>query len=295
MKIFDCFTYLNEDLILDIRLHELNEFVDKFIIVESSFTHSGEKKEFNFNIEKFKKFSNKIIYIPIDKVPKNYVKTNEEENQIDIKIKKISNAIILENFQRNNIIQGLKSASDNDLILISDIDEIPNLNSLNTFDLSKILIFKQIFIQYKLNLYLKDFIWHGSKGCLKKNFITPQWMRNVKSKKYNFYRLDTLFSNEKYQNIMFIENGGWHFSNVMSVDKILYKIQSFLHHADAPKEIIDKQFFQNLIDNKKIIYDHSIDKKGDRYSNQKNLSTLQFDLLPTYIKKYKDKFNEWLV
>ena len=72
MKVFDTFTYFNENMILDIRLNELNAFVDKFVIVESTFTHSGEAKKLNFRIENFKKFSDKIIYVIIDDVPDNY-------------------------------------------------------------------------------------------------------------------------------------------------------------------------------------------------------------------------------
>ena len=71
MKIFDCFLYNNENLVLDIRLNTLNQFVEKFIIVESQYDHQGNKKELNFKIEKFKIFKNKINYTILEEFPKN--------------------------------------------------------------------------------------------------------------------------------------------------------------------------------------------------------------------------------
>ena len=118
--------YFNEELILEGRLNELNQYVDKFIIVESSYTHSGENKGFNFNKEKFKKFADKIEYIQVNEKPKNLIEISNNDNLSDINSKKIQNALILENYQRNSIMRGLEVASDMDFIIISDIDEIPN-------------------------------------------------------------------------------------------------------------------------------------------------------------------------
>ena len=169
MKIFDCFMYFNEELMLEVRLNELNQYVDKFIIVESSYTHSGENKGFNFNKEKFKKFADKIEYIQVNEKPKNLIEISNNDNLSDINSKKIQNALILENYQRNSIMRGLEDASDMDFIIISDIDEIPNFKKV---DLKKnrdrIILFKQYFFHYKFNLYLKDFYFFGSKGCMKK-------------------------------------------------------------------------------------------------------------------------------
>ena len=95
--------YFNEDLVLDVRLNELNPHIDKFIIIESNFTHSGEKKNFNFDIENFKKFENKIIYLKLDQKPKNLIEISEHDNQDEIKRKQIENALILENFSKKII------------------------------------------------------------------------------------------------------------------------------------------------------------------------------------------------
>ena len=288
--------FFNEDFILDIRLNELNQYVDKFVIVESNFTHSGEKKNFNFQIEKYSKFKNKIIYIKIKDKPKNLIEIYTSDTKKQIKQKQIINSLILENYQRNYLQNAIKEFNDNDFILISDVDEIPNLKLI---DLNKyknfIIIFEQYFFHYKLNLYLKDFFFHGSKGCLKKNLKSPQWLRNVKNKKYSLLRFDTLFSDKKYQNVKIIKNGGWHFTNIMDEEKILYKIKSYLHHADFPEELLNKEIFKKLISDKQIMYDHSVDKNQDRFKNKKQLYTFEKNLLPTYILKNNDKFKDWLV
>jgi len=296
MKIIDCFMYFNEDLILDVRLNELNEYVDKFVIIESNFTHSGEKKNFNFDYNKYLKFKDKIIYLKIKQKPNNLFEIKIKDNEKEIKRKQIENALILENYQRNFISRGLESFNDEDFILISDIDEIPNLSLL---DLSKhknsIVLFKQYFFHYKFNLYLNNFYFFGSKGCLKKNLISPQWLRNVKGKKYSIFRLDTLISKKKYNNVKIIEKGGWHFTNVMDEEKIVYKIKSYLHHADFPEELLTKEIFKNLIKEKKIMYDHSADKSQDRFKNSKPLDEFDKHLLPNYIKNNFEKFKDWLI
>ena len=296
MKIIDCFMYFNEDLVLDVRLNELNQHIDKFIIIESNFTHSGEKKNFNFDIEKFKKFENKIIYLKLDQKPKNLIEISEHDNQDEIKRKQIENALILENFQRNYILKGLESFSDDDFILISDIDEIPNLSLI---DLNKhknsIVLFKQYFFHYKFNLFLNNFYFFGSKGCTKKQLKSPQWLRNVKGKKYSLFRFDAYFSEKKYNNVKIIEKGGWHFTNVMNEEKIIYKLKSYLHHADFPENLLDKDIFKNLIKEKKIMYDHSADKSKDRFKNNKPLNEFDKNLLPKYIINNQDKFKDWLI
>ena len=221
MKIFDCFMYYDEDLILDLRLNYLNNYVDKFIIVESSYTHSGESRKLLFDINKFSKFKNKIKYIILDNKPVNLSEIEESDSDDEKNSKFILNAVKRENLQRNTIQQGLDIASPDDIIIISDVDEIPNLEDNNIKSIkNKIILFNQKYFFYKFNLKLNNYNWHGSKACKKKNLVSPQWLRNIKDKIYPFWRLDTLFSNKKYQNIKIIENGGWHFSNIKNAKDI---------------------------------------------------------------------------
>jgi len=296
MKIFDCFMYFNEDLILEIRLNELYNYVEKFVIVESNYTHSGDFKEFNFDINKFNKFKDKIIYIKVKDKPNGYLEIDENLTLGQKKGIQIINALSLDNFQRNQIIKGLNEAKDEDFILVSDLDEIPNLQNIDLSKYkSKIVIFKQDFFHYKFNLYLKGLEWFGSKCCTKKLFKSPQWLRNIKSKKYNFLRIDTLFSDKKYQNIHIVKNGGWHFTNVNDEEGIVYKLKSYAHHADTPEDNFNKETFKKLIKERKFMYDHSVEKGGNKFESEKNLSVYNFELLPNYIKNNKDLFKEWMV
>ena len=141
MKIFDCFMYFDEDLILDVRLNTLHENIDYFVIVESKFTHKGEKRNLKFDYKSFSKFKDKIIYLVYDNEPAEIKNVNNSDTDIEKSTKYIFNAIYRENGQRNFIAEGLKYADDDDLILISDVDEIPNLKEVNLNNFKEKLFF----------------------------------------------------------------------------------------------------------------------------------------------------------
>jgi len=174
MKIYDCFTYLDEDLLLDLRLNILDQYMDFFVIVESKYFHNGKERQLKFDIKKYKKFENKIIYIVHENEPAGIYKINKEDDKDTKSIKLITNAHLRENDHRNHISQGLNSATDNDLILISDVDEIPNFESIKLEKIkNQIIMFEQSIFYYKLNKYLPNFTWYGTKGCKKKIFKNP--------------------------------------------------------------------------------------------------------------------------
>ncbi len=198
MNIYDCFMYFDEDLLLDIRLNVLDKYIKKFIITEATYSHNGSKKKLNFEINKFKKFKDKIEYIVVDQFPSNILTLNQRDTSKEKKDKLILNGMARDYFQRENLTRGLKNINNDDLIIISDLDEIPNLANLNYKKIgNNIVIFKQKMFYYKFNLLYEDFIWAGSKAVKFKNFISPQWLRNIKSKKYPKWRFDTLFSKKK--------------------------------------------------------------------------------------------------
>ena len=171
MKIFDCFMYFDEEIVLDVRLNTLNKYVDYFVIVESKFTHKGDQRELKFNIKKFEKFKDKIIYLVNNQQPYNIEIINSEDNEGEKSRKYILNAAYRENGQRNYIEKGLINANKDDVILISDVDEIPNLTKINFSKISeKIIFFKQDMFFYKFNLNVPNLIWIGTKACKKKKF-----------------------------------------------------------------------------------------------------------------------------
>ncbi len=296
MRIFDCFMFYDEELILDIRLNCLKNYIDYFVIVESKFYHNGNARDLKFDINKFGKFKDKIIYVIQDDLPEGLLELNIDDKDNDKSFKNISNAHLRENYQRNNLARGIVNAEDNDLILISDVDEIPNLENLNLSKIQKdILIFEQYIFYYKLNRYLKNYTWFGTKGCKKKYFKSPQWLRNIKNKDFKFWRIDTLFSNTKYINKTFIKEGGWHFSNLKLPADIELKLNSYLHHYDFQVEKMDIKQISSHIKNNQTIYDMFADKRAKKFAENKNkLDIFDFSKLPDYITKNENKFKDWI-
>ena len=296
MKIFDCFMYFDEDLILDLRLNTLNKFIDYFVIVESIYNHKGEKRKLKFNIKKFKKFNNKIIYLIHNQVPNEIKKIKKNDSENEINTKYIFNAIFRENSQRNYILKGLSKAKDDDIILISDVDEIPNLKKVNFKKLkNKLIFFNQEMFYYKFNLKLPNYNWIGTKSCKKKYLKNPQWLRNIKDRKYPFYRLDTFFSDKKFSNIEIIENGGWHFTNIKTAEQIRYKLKSYLHHREFEVNPVTKNQIEKLIKNRIAIYDLKLDKRSQKIGQGSKLQKYNIKKLPAYIinnkKKYKKRID----
>jgi beta-1,4-mannosyl-glycoprotein beta-1,4-N-acetylglucosaminyltransferase len=287
--------FFDEEMLLDLRLNILDKFVDKFVIVESSYTHSGKEKKLIFDINKYSKFKKKINYIVLKDPPKGIEQVNNNDSEDEISRKEILNAIKRENLQRNTIFNGLKDEDKNDWIIISDLDEIPDLTNINFNKIkNKIIFFKQKVFYYKLNLELKTLRWIGSKACKKKNLKSPQWLRNIKDKIYPKWRADILFSNKKYNDIFFIENGGWHFSFVKKPEDIERKLKSYLHHREYDVDPIDINKIQNLINSKSVIYDHRVDKTEYKFGGGQKLEKIDLEFLPRYISSNKEKYLDWL-
>ena len=232
MKVYDCFTFFNEFELLELRLNLLDNSVDYFVLVEADKTYKGDYKEFYFenNKAKFEKYLHKIIHIKLDDMP-NYDPKDEW---------------LLEIYQRNAIVRGLQGLDAEDIIFIGDVDEIPDENVLellrngtsrvnfwirdrllqNIFQIIRFpesifkthglkllnktpLALKQSLFYYFLNCRSKG-IWNGTVITKAKHFSTPQKLRDRRNK---FPR---------------IENGGWHFSYLGGVEKILQKLNSII-------------------------------------------------------------------
>ena len=267
MAIFDCFQYFNEDHIADLRFNILNEHVDFFVVVESTVNHQGQTRKLHFDKNKYKKFQSKIVYIEVDDTPDNIKKPHTGGESL------------VEQHQRNSIMKGLNKSQDNDLIILSDVDEIPDLNKLKVFDKNKYAVFSQKMFMYKLNLLnLNENNWHGSKICLKKNLKSPQWLRNLKFKKYPFWRID------KQKNLQIIDNGGWHFAYLQDVKNISKKIKSFAHGEFNKEEIVSEK-------NIELKINQGEDVLGRGYKIKK----IEIDSsYPKYIINNKDKLKNWI-
>ena len=295
MKIYDCFMFFDEEMLLDLRLNIMNKYVDKFIITEASYMHSGKPKKLIFDINKFSKFKDKIIYNVVDKEPGNIETINKNDSNVTKGNKLIHNSIKRENYQRDVAKKFLQDAEDDDVILINDIDEIPNLDQVN-FNIinKKLIIFKQKTFYYKFNLMYENLIWHGSRACKKKHFMTPQWLRNVKHREYPFWRLDALFSKKKYTNIHYVENGGWHFTNIKSPKDLEKKFSNFLHHQDFEASGLKLNNIKEMVENKKILYDLGIDQRDYKWSGTKTLIKVALTEMPEYLSLNYKKYVNWL-
>ena len=147
---------------------------------------------------------------------------------------------------------------------------------------------------YKFNLWLPNLIWTGTKACRKKNLINPQWLRNIKDRKYSFFRIDTLFSSTKFNSIKIINDGGWHFTNIKTPKEIELKFRSYLHHREFDLNPLSANQIGEIIKNKKAIYDLKVDKTLNKFGNGGVLKKFELNKLPRYIIKNQKKFLEWM-
>tara|TARA_B100001093_G_scaffold362207_1_gene346957 strand:+ start:428 stop:1321 length:894 start_codon:yes stop_codon:yes gene_type:complete len=295
MKIFDCTTFYSEDLMMDLRFNILNDYVEKFIVCESTISHSGKKKKLNFDINNYPKFKDKISYVIIDEEPEGII---GQKNGLAKPYEKRKDSLKRINLSYDYMIKAISDASDNDLIILSDNDEIPNLDSKEFKNSNKdIIIFKQLFFYYKLNLLYDLVPWYGSKAARKKKLLSMSWLRNLKNKKYPIWRLDTLFSDTRYINLEIINDGGWHFTNLMTAEKLYEKLTNFGHHDEFELSGMSVNDLQKKIDNKEVFFNHFVDKEKykERWNFDYKLKKINLEKLPEYLQlnKNQSKLKEW--
>ena len=266
MAIYDCFQYFNEDHIVDLRMNILDPYVDFFVISESTKTHQGHNKKINFDIKNFPQFKDKIKFLVAD-----YDKKINFENHT-------GGESIIEQHQRNYLINGLKDASPEDLIILSDSDEIPDLSKIKNINRNKKFIaFSQKMFMYKLNLLnVEESGWIGSKITKKKNISSMQELRNLKFKNYPFWRIDK-------GHLQIIE-GGWHFSFLQTPDQILKKIKSFSHGEFNNSVLNENNIEEKILKNEDIFNRGFTLKKIDLNEN-----------FPKYIYNNQEKFSKWII
>ena len=293
MRVFDTTTFFEEKLMMDLRFNILDPFVDKFIVCEATFSHSGKKKEIKFDKKDFPKFQDKIIHIIMDKDP--VEKTINQNNNSKLLRQ---NSIQRIEKQRNYISKALEDADKNDYIIYSDNDEIPDLSKIDfKSNKARVIIFKQKLFYYKFNLAYPKVDWFGSKSCKVKDLKNISWLRNIKNKRYNFFRLDTLFSEMKYIDLRIIEEGGWHFTNLKTPEELLRKYLNDEMHSEFELKNDDLKAIEYKIKNKFINYDHMLDTKSSNEKKQNNrfdLTKVNLDILPNYILNNLEKYKSWI-
>jgi len=239
MKIIDTFIFYNEIDMLNLRLHELNEIVDYFILVEADKTHSNNQKDFIFEKNKalFTNYLDKIIHIKVIDMPERNFTTNTGNWD-------------REHYQRNQIKIGLNklNLTDEDIIIMSDVDEIPNINTIKNYiknnKIDGIYKLEMDFYYYNFENKIIDTIWPSSRifnyGSINNNDYI-NYLTNIRTIKD--------FNNNKI-----IKNGGWHLSYFLDIDLIINKIKQFAHQEYNTEKIINKTALEKLINTNKDIF-----------------------------------------
>jgi beta-1,4-mannosyl-glycoprotein beta-1,4-N-acetylglucosaminyltransferase len=133
--VFDCFTFFNELDLLELRLKLLDEVVDKFVICESNYTHSGKLKPYNFqeNRARYSKWESKILYLPVEQSIEglNFDKVDSYTPT--------DGSWVLENQQRMALLYAAEMIADEDMVLVGDLDEIPDPRAVTALNQSDIL------------------------------------------------------------------------------------------------------------------------------------------------------------
>ena len=295
MKLFDCTTYYDEELIIDLRLNMLNQYVDKFVICEAKFSHSGRKKELNFDIKKFSKFKDKIEYVVLENEPEglDYEDDNtKKESHLNWRLNSVKRIA----FQRNELFEAVnKIAEEDDYIMYSDNDEIPNLDLFDPKNnKNKITIFEQDLFYYKFNLLCDRIKWYGTRMIKKKDLINFEWLRQIKPKKYPFYRIDTFFKKDRYMDINIIQNGGWHFTRIIGPEEIHKKELDTEHHDEYRTSKKTPEKIRDFIKRRVIDHDHLADSRENKFGKEFPLKQLDINKMPKYIRENQFKYNNWL-
>lgn len=266
MRIFDCVTFFQENLVTNLRFEVLKNVVDKFIVCESHYNHRGEKKEINFKLEN-KKLDKKVKHLILDHPFPNSA----------------NDAWKRQAYQREFIFEGLKDAEDNDYIMFSDPDEIPRPEILKNISLNKTYgIFLQSCFNFKINLLnINETPWEGTRIVKKKNLFSFDFMRQKVLKKNinKWWR----FNLEK--NIQLFKNGGWHFNNLLTANEISIKLKTFAH----------TEFSSDKFTNTEIIED-KIKNKEDLFNRGNILKKISLDNnFPEEILKKKEFYKEFII
>ncbi len=196
--IYDCFTFFDELDILELRLEELGEVVDRFVLVEATKTFSNRPKDLCFekNKSRFEKFRDRIIHVIVNDLPEQPRDSWENEH-----------------FQRNAIVRGLKACTPDDILLISDVDEIPRANVVRSFT-GEFALLELDFFYYRLNCRSSSFKWQIPAILRYSRLTTPQEIR------------DTWYTPARWS-VPMIPNAGWHFSYLGDISRIILNIESF--------------------------------------------------------------------
>jgi beta-1,4-mannosyl-glycoprotein beta-1,4-N-acetylglucosaminyltransferase len=248
--IYDCFPFHNELDILDVRLHELAPVVDKFVLVEARLTHQGQPKPLYFsdNAAAFREFADKIIHVAIDFPPKMDNRFARKRNEVWAR----------EYHQRDQIALGLKNAAPDDLIMVSDVDEIVSaqklVSAIRERPRGSITIFDTPSYEFYVNrraVFSRGWLRSCPRMIEFSHMSSPQQLRMTKpftSKRFQgtwHNKLHTKFYNwvvcGMSAPIYIAPDAGWHFTSIGGWERYRHKISSYAHVEDNQKDIFKRK------------------------------------------------------
>jgi beta-1,4-mannosyl-glycoprotein beta-1,4-N-acetylglucosaminyltransferase len=293
--IYDCVTFFNELDLLEIRLHTLDAVVDKFVIAEATRTHTGKKKDllFKSNQGRFKSFLDKIIYVVVEDLISEDKVTQDKYNL----------PWINENRQRNALRKGIENASLDDIIMVSDLDEIPNPEFVKS---AKVLLDNSTSsIRFEMNLY-NYFINF-------KNFSYPKWNLGTVAVKCSSFLKGDIFDGFKFdrytqasENVgstfnklrftkcsLVLKNSGWHFSYLGGIDAVQTKLTAFSHteFSNISRDMLERRLFEgkDLFGRVGRLFGVVLDESFPTYviENKRKFAHLIFPIDDIYLKRIK--------
>lgn len=270
MAVYDCFPFFNENDLLELRINQHWDFVDKFIITESCETHTGSPKPYNFDMNRFNKYSGKIIYNRLDSFSQEIPLNSWLLDKISVHDRsptgQFTDDWIRDHYQGNYPVKVLRdiAADDNDIIYISALDEILSdkgfKDGLSHFD------------TYTENTFSGHFKW-PKKTAPSIGFMLDMYVYkfNLFSKKISVGQM-TQFSVLKQMlpstcrtlsmsTHPSVEDAGWHFSFLddRKGEKVLDKYRSWAHSRDITDSPDVPQYYniedkEEAVDRLKSIY-----------------------------------------
>lgn len=265
MKVYDCFTFFNELDLLEIRFEELYNVVDYFVIAEANMSHSGNPKEYilEANWDRFSKFQDKIRYLKIDDFP---ITTD---------------SWVRERFQRTALVRGLHDKEDDDLIIISDLDEIPRAEVIEL-------------IKEDENKY-ERYVLRVPLFRYKFNFL--KWFQPVVNPQMIVTRSQVFIDPERERDythawlppapdVVYLDHAGWHFSYLGDDKHAVHKLQNFAHTEQNVPEIIDVFSIDRMIKN----------KCGPNPKDVEKFEYVQMDdYFPKYVVDNQEKYKHLII
>lgn len=273
--IYDCFAFFNELDLLEIRLNTLNEVVDRFVLVEATRTFQKTEKPLFFeqNKERFKPFLHKIEHVVVDQYPGFFAKW------------RVPTTWDYDDHQKEQIKQGLKNCKPEDVVIISDVDEIPRPELVLKYaETAGIKVFQQRLYYYYLNCFVKKYPepievyngympWQGTVMMKYKDLKSVQKARLTRGQRKNS------------KNVTIIPEGGWHFSYLGGVKKVIEKIEAYAHTEHNLTDFKDPRRIEEIIRKGGSLYGQELDSEFVKIDHN----------FPLYLQQHQDKFSELIL